>query len=812
MSTGMTETPPIVETVLTPLATDPAVSPEAPRPLVRHLGEVTRADLAQVGGKASNLGEMLHAGLPVPPGFVICIDAYARFREASDLGASLDQLLVNVNVDDTNALQHVSKRLRNLVSSAPLPDDLREAILAAYRRLGSALGTPKISVAVRSSATAEDTAQFSFAGMFESFLNVEGDTELLQRIRDCWASTFHARTLFYRLKQGMPSEMPVAVVVQAMIPSEKAGVLFTVDPATRDRDRIVIEAAWGLGEVVVLGEVTPDHYVLSKPTLALLESTVASKDFLLQRDPTSGSTIRVDLSSDPRQRAQVLDDRELQRLGTLARRVEDHYGVAQDVEFAIDEAGTVFLTQSRPVTTLGQRMDRGVAAEQTNRLLVQGLGASPGRGCGRVRVLASPEDAAALQAGEVLVTRKTSPDWVPIMRRAVAVVTDAGGMTSHAAIVSRELGIPCVVGTRDATTRLADGLTVTVDGARGVITAGSDKPDATSTAATPSPAQLAPPVTERLVTATRLFVNLGEPDRAEGAARLDVEGVGLLRAEFLLLSALEKQHPRKLLAEGKGDQIVTRVAESIRVFASAFAPRPVVYRAMDFRSNEFRGLDGGEAFEPLEENPMIGYRGCFRYVKEPELFALELRAIAEVRRQFTNVHLMIPFVRTAWELRECKRLIDASPLGGDRSLQLWVMAEVPSVLYWLPRYVQLGVSGISIGSNDLTQLVLGVDRDSTAVAPLFDERDEAVLDVIKRLIDESHRLGITCSICGQAPSVYPEYADHLVRWGIDSISVNPDAVERTRHIIAAAEQRLLLDRARVDMAGETKDRGAGNDS
>jgi len=410
-----------------------------------------------------------------------------------------------------------------------------------------------------------------------------------------------------------------------------------------------------------------------------------------------------------------------------------------------------------------------------------------------VRVLQSPDEAGELLAGEILVTRMTSPDWVPLMRRAAAVVTDAGGMTSHAAIVSRELGIPCIVGARDATVRLRDGLEVTVDGARGTVVvghpAGALPP---SVRGEPSPA----PATRTIVTATRLYVNLGEPERAEEVAGLDVDGVGLLRAEFMWLSAFGRVHPRKLIGEGRGAELVARMVEPLQRFGRAFGTRPVIYRAMDFRSNEFRGLDGGDQFEPAEENPMIGYRGCYRYIREPDLFALEMQALAEARTTCANLQLMIPFVRTAWELRECRRLIDASPLGTDRAFRIWVMAEVPSVTYWLPEYVTLGVSGISIGSNDLTQLVLGVDRDSAAVAELFDERDGAVLHAIQSLIEESHRLGITCSICGQAPSVYPEYAEHLVRWGIDSISVNPDVLAETRRNIAVAEQRILLERAR----------------
>jgi pyruvate,water dikinase len=744
-----------------------------------------------VGGKGANLGELAAAGLPVPPAFVIDVDAWARFRESTGIGAGLDERLARIDVDDPEALQEVSSFLRQLVEREPMPEDLAESITEAYAELSRQSGKTQVPVAVRSSATAEDTAQFSFAGMFESFLNVEGERELLERVKSCWASTFHARVLFYRLKQGMPAEMPVAVVVQAMVNSEKAGVMFTVDPATRDADHVVIEAAWGLGEVVVLGQVTPDRYVLSKKSRAILEESAGTKDFMLVRDP-GGATRRVDLSGDPRRADRVLTAGDLEALGDLARRVEAHYRAPQDVEFAI-EREKVWLTQSRPVTTLGIRPGLHPTSGAAGEPLVRGLGASPGIASGRVRVLRAPGEAGDLEEGEILVARMTSPDWVPLMRRAVAVVTDAGGMTSHAAIVSRELGIPCVVGAKDATTSLSNGLEVTVDGARGTVVPGRPPDESLSDR---SAQRVEPAIGTAPVTATRLYVNLGEPERAEEVAALDVDGVGLLRAEFMWLSALGRVHPRKLMAEGRSDELVARMVEPLKRFGRAFAGRPVIYRAMDFRSNEFRGLEGGDQYEPAEENPMIGYRGCYRYIREPDLFALELRALADARAECPNLHLMIPFVRTLWELRECRALIDRSPLAGDRSLWFWVMAEVPSVSYWLPEYVKLGVSGISIGSNDLTQLVLGVDRDSEAVAPLFEERDGAVLHAIRTLVEESYRLGITCSICGQAPSVYPEFADHLVRAGIDSISVNPDALVRTRRNIAAAEQRVLLEQAR----------------
>jgi pyruvate,water dikinase len=421
----------------------------------------------------------------------------------------------------------------------------------------------------------------------------------------------------------------------------------------------------------------------------------------------------------------------------------------------------------------------------------------------------SPSEESAMQAGEVLVTRMTSPDWVPIMRRAAAIVTDAGGMTSHAAIVARELGLPCIVGAHDATRALITGTVVTVDGGAGTVSIGRVAPDVPAASTTRSRASAASP-RGALITATKLYVNLAEPARAGEIAARDVDGVGLLRAEFMMLEALDHTHPRAFLAQHTGDDFVHRMAEGLRTFARAFAPRPVIYRAMDFRSNEFRNLTGGADHEPVEANPMIGYRGCQRYIREPDLFALELRALSEVRAEFENLHLMIPFVRTPAELAACLRLVDGSPLGGDARLERWIMAEVPSVVYRLPEYAALGITGVSIGSNDLTQLMLGVDRDSELFGAGYDERDAAVLDAVRAIVTSCRTLGLTCSICGQAPSVHPEYAAMLVRLGIDSISVNVDAIDRTRHNIAVAEQSLILDAARPlsDATREGSDRAS----
>jgi len=373
-------------------------------------------------------------------------------------------------------------------------------------------------------------------------------------------------------------------------------------------------------------------------------------------------------------------------------------------------------------------------------------------------------------------------------------VTDAGGMTSHAAIVARELGLPCIVGAHDATRVLSNGVVVTVDGSAGTVSEGA-APEAPMPRV--APATVAEGQPAHIVTATKLYVNLGEPARAAEVAARDVDGVGLLRAEFMMLEALEHTHPRAFLASHSADEFVRRMADGLRTFAQAFAPRPVIYRAMDFRSNEFRNLKGGAEYEPTEANPMIGYRGCFRYTKEPDLFALELRALAEVRRDFENLHLMIPFVRTSGELSACIALVDESAVGKDDRMERWIMAEVPSVIFRLPDYAKAGITGVSIGSNDLTQLMLGVDRDSELFGAGYDERDDAVLEAIRVIIAQSRRLGLTCSICGQAPSVHAEYAERLVEWGIDSISVNVDAIERTRRNIAVAEQRILLGKARA---------------
>jgi pyruvate,water dikinase len=767
----------------------------ASSPATRPLRELSAADVAYAGGKGANLGEMIRAGMPVPPGFVVGAPAYAAFRDESGLREELAALLGELDVDDTAALQAAAKAARELVEKTEVPAGIVSAIEAEYGSLDDALEQP---VAVRSSATAEDTASASFAGMNETLLNVRGLGDVVDAVRACWSSLFGSRSMYYRAKRGFDLVlMDIAVVVQAQIEAAASGVMFTVNPATGARDELVIEGSLGLGEAVVSGSVSPDRFVVRKADLEILARDIAAKEIAIEPLP-GGGTREVPLAGEA-SRAPAITDPQAVEIAGYGRALEEHYGAPQDTEWAIDADGKVWMLQSRPVTTLaGDEAPTAPQAEAAApdgepEVLARGLGAAPGRASGVARLIEDLDDGARLAEGEVLVTRMTAPDWVPLMRRAAAIVTDSGGMTCHAAIVSRELGIPCLVGTQNGTAAIKEGELVTVDAGAGIVARGALPREPEVSAPPPVAAERAAPVT-----GTRLLVNLSEPSQLARVADLDVDGVGLLRAELMIVEVLEGRHPRLFLEEGRGDEVVERLADALSSFASALSPRPVTYRTIDFRSNEFRGLEGGERFEPVEANPMIGYRGALRYRHEPDLFELELRALDEVwERGYRNLHVMLPFVRVAEEIEACRGMIDEVGLGTRRGFELWAMAEVPTVLFNLERYAELGVAGISIGSNDLTQLLLGADRDSELVAEVFDERDPAVVAYIQDLIPQARALGLRTSICGQAPSVYPEYADILVDAGIDAISVNLDAVDRTRRLVAAAERRRLLAASRA---------------
>jgi pyruvate, water dikinase len=592
----------------------------------------------------------------------------------------------------------------------------------------------------------------------------------------------------------------IAVPVQKMVQSEVSGIMFTVDPVSEDTGKIVIDAGLGLGEAIVSGSVTPDHYVVDKEKMEIVSKEIQPQAWMFVRD-TDGKNIHKNLT-DEQKKNPKLSDEQIIALAKIGAQVEKHYGKPQDTEWAF-ENGSFFMVQARPVTTLGEKKANEITPESSSEpttdlskaeVLLSGAAASVGLRSGPVKVIHKPSEIDKVLQGDVLVTEMTSPDYVPAMRRASAIVTDTGGRTSHAAIVSRELGIPCVVGTGTATATLKTGQVVTVDGQSGKIYKGkvgsSEVSAAAPTKLTASQALMTVPVT-----ATKVYLNLAEPEKAEEYAGLPVDGVGLLRAEFIIAGIGE--HPRAMIEAGRSKEYVQKLSQGIATITQAFHPRPVVYRFTDFKTNEYKSLKGGEKFEQPENNPMIGYRGASRYIAEPDEFALEIEAIKQVRdgMDLKNLHVMIPFVRTVEEFRKVRDLMHENNLRQGPDFKLWIMVEVPSTVLELEEYIKEGIDGVSIGSNDLTQLTLGIDRDSAKLAAEFDERYPAVLNSILHVVRTCRKHHVTCSICGQAPSVYPEITEAMVKAGTTSVSVAPDVAVSTRKLIASVEKKILLAQA-----------------
>ncbi|MDQ3239164.1 MAG: phosphoenolpyruvate synthase [bacterium] len=748
--------------------------------------EVGKDDVGLVGGKGANLGEMTRAGIPVPPGFIVTSQAWYEFLDETGLRKEIKKLITNLDVQDTKKLQKISSEIKWLITSSVMPKSISESIKQYYAELSNG---ENMYVAVRSSATAEDLPEASFAGQQATFLNVIGPQDVARSVQQCWASLFEARAIYYREEQKFDHfKVGIAVPVQKMVQSDVSGIMFSIDPLTNDTSTILIEAIYGLGEYIVGGIITPDQYEVDKNSLAIKSKIVVSQTHKLIKTESGNEDVEVVLEW---QGVQKLWDESIPALAELSRKLEQHYGKPQDSEWAL-ENGVVYIVQTRPITTVNsvnKTKSEELSADELTILkstpILKGASASPGVAAGPVKIIHSPSEIDQVAKGDILVTEMTTPDFVPAMKRASAIVTNLGGRTCHAAIVSRELGIPCVVGTGNATTILKSDQVVTVNGAEGTVFEGG-KPHVSTAKAQEKKLEQE---TGLLKTKTKIYVNLGEPELAKEMADKHVDGIGLLRAEFMIAGI--GVHPKKIIKEGRQQEFIDRLANDLKKFCEAFDPRPVIYRATDFKTNEYRSLDGGDEFEPQEPNPMLGFRGCYRYIKEPEVFRLEIEAIKKVRNEFgyKNLHLMIPFVRTIEELVKVKHLMHEFGLRRSPTFKLLMMVEIPSNVLLLDEFLDVGVDGVSIGSNDLTMLILGTDRDNSEVASEFDERNEAVMLALEHIVKTCKKHKVICGICGQAPSVYPEITQKLVEWGVTSVSVSPDMISHTRKLIYDIESK-----------------------
>src|SRR5436189_282902 len=711
--------------------------------IVVWLENVRKDDIHIVGGKCANLGELTAKGVTVPPGFAVTADAFRRFLEETKIGEVIQKTLTSSNGPrDPKQYEEASQEIRKIIESAPMPSDIANEVRSAYRDLERKTNSPQVKVAVRSSATSEDLPDASFAGQQDTYLNVKGEDALVHYVQKCWSSLYTPRAIFYREEKGFPHEkVLISVGVQKMV------------------------------------EHVPNH--------------------------ETGLTMEREVPAE-RRNAASLGDEQVVELARLARDIEDHYQTPQDVEFAVERSKSgqkVYVVQTRPETfwaRMKSPSESGKSPVLDRVVVVQGLAASPGLHAGRAKIVVGLQDAGRMMKDkDILVTRMTNPDWVPYMKIAGAIVTEDGGTTCHAAIVSREMGIPCIVGARNATKVLQTGKEYTVDAKAGVVYQGLVEDVLKPPAAV---GQQIPTVIP--VTSTRIYVNISLPELAEKVAReTHADGVGLLRAEHMMLSV--GKHPRLLIEEGGGQKMVDAFAEGVRKVATPFAPKPVVYRCLDFKPDEFLGLPGGEKYEReaghVGPNPLLGFRGAFRYVKEPDVFRLECRAIRKVREEFnlTNVHVMLSFVGTLEDFRNAKKIMEEEGLKRSPDFKLWIMCEVPATVLLIDKFVQEGIDGISFGTNDLTMLIRGMDRHYASMQELYDERNLAVLRAMSHVIRVCREAGVTTSICGQAPSNYPEVVEFLVREGAVSMSVNPDKVIETKQLVAGIEQKLILEGMRM---------------
>ncbi len=765
---------------------------------VKFLKDITKKDLPLVGGKAANLGEMYNAKLPVPEAFVVTGEAYKKFLRETKLKKKILEILKRIDFNDPSSLEENTKKIRELIENGKMPKEIEKEIVEAYKKLSKKFGKEEEYVAVRSSATAEDVPGHSFAGLQLTLLNVKGKENVVKAVQKCWASLFTPRATFYREQKGFKHEkVYIAVPVQKQLGvleksdylegKYKAGVGFTIHPSKGEKDKIVIEASYGQGESVVSGEVNPDTYIIDKKSGKLIEARIGTKE-RMKVVKKEGGLEEIETPEEMRKKL-CLDEEEIKQLWNLALKLEKHYKFPQDFEWA-SENGKVYLVQSRPVTVFYEKKVSEVEIEQ--KPILTGLPASPGVAIGKAVIALSIEEAKQkMKEGDILITKMTSPDWTPFMKIASGIITSEGGITSHASIVSRELGIPCIVGAKDAFSKIRDGEIITLDARNGFVYEGEIK----ELLAREKALEISAEEVAKLKTRTKILMNLGVPMEIEKYKQLPFEGIGLMRIEFIIAEWI-KEHPNYLIEKGEEEKYVNKLAEGIAQVAKAIYPRFVVVRFSDFKTNEYKKLVGGEKYELISEsNPMLGWRGVSRYVSKEfeQAFRLECRAIRKVREEYKldNVWVMLPFVRTIWEVEKVMKIMEEEGLKRSKKFKVWCMAEVPSVVLLAKEFSKY-FDCFSIGSNDLTQLILGVDRDSAMLSNMgyFDERNEAVLRAMGILIKEAHKQKVKVSICGQAPSFFPEITEFLVKHGIDSISVNPDVVLKTKKLVYEIEQKM----------------------
>lgn len=772
--------------------------------------ELHREDVNLVGGKSSSLGEMTSSmNIPVPYGFATTAHAYRYFMSATGTNDKVNALLEGIkDYEDSEELHSTCKKIRSLIIDAKMPDDLAKDIENAYIELSKKVEQKAPFVAIRSSATAEDLPNASFAGQQESYLNIQGATDVINRVQQCFASLFTDRATYYRHKQNFPHEnVALSAAVQMMVFSKASGIMFSVNVANGDASKIVIDAIYGLGEYIVLGKVTPNHFVIDKESMKIVEKSVIKQPIQLMRVEDGGT--KEESVPEELQEKQVLTDDQVIELAGYAKEIENHYGCYMDMEFALDSnTNRLWVVQARPETVWSQKnkeendSSETVIKEDSAKVVVRGLPASPGLTSGVVHVIDDPKDIEHFKQGEILVTLMTSPDWVPAMKKATAIITNNGGMTCHAAIVSREMQIPCIVGTKSrgvaATDTLKTGDIVTVDAKNGVVYEGKVASILKDNSKVTNDGTTSVAVAENFVpTATRVMMNLGDPELVDKYSNLPADGIGLMREEFIWTTYIH-EHPLYLIEQGRPEKVINMLADGIAKVARAMAPRPVVLRLSDFKSSEYRNLKGGDKYEPHEPADLLGWRGASRYYdpKYIKAFKLELEAIKKVRNEFglKNLNIMIPFVRTVDEAQKVTEIIHDEGLIRGEDFRIYMMAEIPSNIILADKFNQF-IDGYSIGSNDLSMLILGCDRNNDTVAHLFDERNLAVKRAISHLITTAHKDGKTVSICGQAPSEFPEFTNFLIQKGIDYVSVNPDMVKETKRNVAHFEQRIILDRA-----------------